>query len=83
MLESEEQIIERPAEEEHEASEGEEEKAIEDLKIAVCQFVVESEQRVNQDKDYLKCIRTFTKSHKGTFQRNLFSFTKEQNAPTG
>ena len=75
---------------ENEEDEEEVGSTIEELKQAVSMFVVASEQRLSQDKDYIKSIKAFTKSlnktsssRKPIFKRSLFTFAKEQSAPNG
>ena len=49
-----------------------------------------SKQRLKEDQSYSKAIQSFTKSlkkistsKKGTFERSLFTFSKEQSGPKG
>ena len=51
-------------------------------------FVKSSKQRLQEDQSYSKAIKSFTKSlkiistsKKGTFERSLFTFSKEQSGP--
>ena len=65
-------------------------KILEDFEDAVNVFVKSSKQRLKEDQSYLKAIQSFTKSlkkistsKKGTFERSLFTFSKEQSGPKG
>ena len=68
---------------ENEEDEEEVGSTIEELKQAVSMFVVASEHRLSQDKDYINSIKAVTKSLNKTssstkpiFKRSLFSFSK-------